>query len=101
MAESQPGYVIKMVAKPGRGDTLFELATKYIKESGASDPWVMCAVPGEPDTMWSLELFKDEGAKSRYEGSEDADKWRDEILDLLAEPPLRVEVRPRTASWLK
>lgn len=100
MAKSQPGYVIKMVAKPGRGDTLFELATKYIKQSGASDTWVMCAVPGEPDTMWALELFTDEETKSRYENSEEADRFRDEILDLLVEPPLRVDVRPRTASWL-
>lgn len=100
MSKSQPGYVIKMVAKPGSGNTLFDLATNYIRQSGASDRWVMCSVPGEPDTMWAFEFFVDDDARKRYEESDLADKFRDEILELLAEPPLRVEVRPRSASWI-
>jgi hypothetical protein len=52
-----------MIAKPGSGDALFELATNYIRQCGSSDRWVMCSVPGEPDT-----------------GSELADKSRDEIM---------------------
>lgn len=99
--KKQPGYVIKMVAKPGNGSILFKLATDYIKQSGASDRWVMCSVPDEPDILWAFEFFISEDIKAQYEGSELADKFRNEILDLLAEPPLRVEVRPESASWIK
>lgn len=89
-----------MVAKPGRGNDLRQLATEYIKKSGASDKWVMCSVPDEPDTMWAFEFFTNEEARQRYEGSENADTFRDAIMDLLSEAPLRVEVRPHSASWL-
>ena len=33
----QPAYIIKMRAKPGAGDKLFELATIGMAKSGASD----------------------------------------------------------------
>lgn len=99
--KSQPGYIIKMVAKTGKGSLLFKLATEYIKKTGASDHWVMCSVPNEPDTLWAFEFFINEDIKAKYEGSELADKFRGEILDLLAEPPFRIDVRPESASWFK
>lgn len=100
MSKTRPGYIIKMVAKSGESDSLFALAEKYIRQSGASDHWVFCRVPGEPDTLWAFEFFIDENAKAAYEGSPLADAFRDEIMALLAEPPLRIEVHPVAASWL-
>ncbi|MFJ3699595.1 hypothetical protein ACIPW9_36645 [Streptomyces sp. NPDC090052] len=44
----------------------------------------MCAVPGELDTTWALELSKYEGARA----CDQADRFRDEIVGQLAEPLL-------------
>lgn len=67
MAESQPGYDIKMVAIPGHGDTLRRLVTDGMTRANAGGTWVTL---------------------------------RDEIIDHLAEPPLRIPVTPFSASWL-
>jgi hypothetical protein len=50
--------------------------------------------------LWTFELFESEEAKASYEESDLADRLRDEIIDLLAEPPLRIAVTPFSASWL-
>ncbi len=100
MIEGQPGYVIKMVAKPGNGDTLRKLATDGMRIANEGGTWVHCNVENEPDTLWTFEFFESEEAKARYEESDLADKLRDEIIDLLAEPPLRIAVTPFSASWL-
>ena len=82
MAESQPGYDIKMVAKPGNGDTLRRLVTDGMTRANAGGTWVHCLVDGEPDTLWTLELFESEEAKANYEESDLADTLRDEIIDI-------------------
>ena len=100
MTEGQPGYVIKMVAKPGNGDILRRLVTDGMAQANTGGTWVHCLVDDEPDTEWTFELFESEEAKANYEQSDLSDKLRDEIIDLLAEPPLRVSVTPFSASWL-
>src|SRR4051794_8575815 len=96
--KGQPGYVMKMVAKPGKGDTLRKLATDGMRIANEGGMWVHCLVENEPDTLWTFDFFESEEAKAKYEKSDLADKLRDEILDLLAEPPLRIVVTPFSAS---
>jgi len=95
--QDQPAYIIKMRAKPGMGDKLFELATVGMAKSGASDRFIIAREDGDPDTLWNIEVFKSEEAKALYENSPLADELRDEIIDLLAEPPMRIAVHPYSA----
>ena len=98
MLQDQPGYVIKMRAKPGTGDKLFELCTAGMEKSSASDPLIICREDEDPDVLWCIEVFKSDEAKDAYENGPLADELRDEILDLLAEPPMRIPVHPYSAS---
>jgi quinol monooxygenase YgiN len=95
--QDQPAYLIRMRAKPGMGDKLFELATTGMAKSGASERFIIAREDDDPDTLWNIEVFKSEEAKSQYENSPLADELRDEIIDLLAEPPMRIAVHPYSA----
>ncbi len=95
--QDQPAYIIKMRAKPGFGDKLFALATAGMEKSGASDRYTLVREDGDPDVLWNVEVFKSEEAKAEYENSPLADELRNEIIDLLAEPPTRIPVHPYSA----
>ena len=95
--KDQPSYVIRMRAKPGSGDRLFELATAGMAKSDSSDRFVMLREDADPDVLWNIEVFRSVEDKDRYETSDLADELRDEIIDLLAEPPMRIEVHPYAA----
>lgn len=95
--QDQPAYIIKMVAKPGQGDRLFELATAGMEKSGSSDRYIIAREDANPDVLWNMEVFRSVEAKDAYENSPLADELRDEIIGLLAEPPMRVEVHPYSA----
>lgn len=99
-AKGQPGYVIKMVAKSGNIDLLRKLATDGMRIANPGGNWVHCVVENEPNTLWTFEFFENEATKANYEESDLADKLRDEIIDLLAEPPIRISVTPFSASWI-
>ncbi|MFJ3456307.1 putative quinol monooxygenase [Scandinavium goeteborgense] len=99
--QDQPAYIIKMRAKPGLGDKLFELATIGMTKSGASDRFIIAREDDDPDTLWNFEVFKSDEAKAQYENSPLADELRDEIIGLLAEPPMRIAVHPYSALPLK
>lgn len=87
-----------MRAKPGLGDKLFELATIGMAKSGASDRFIMAREDGDPDVLWNFEVFKSDEAKAAYENSPLADELREEIIGLLAEPPMRIAVHPYSAA---
>ncbi len=95
---SQPAYIIKMRAKPGTGDKLFELATAGMKKSGSSDRFIILREDNDPDVLWNMEVFRSDAAKENYENSPLADELRDEILSLLAEPPLRIAAHPYSVA---
>jgi quinol monooxygenase YgiN len=95
--QSQPAYIIKMRAKPGLGDKLFELASAGMEKSGSSDRFIIAREDDDPDVLWNMEVFKSDQAKDAYENSPLADELRDEIIGLLAEPPMRVAVHPYSA----
>jgi quinol monooxygenase YgiN len=67
-------------------------------KSGASDPFIICREDDDPDVLWCAEVFKSDEAKDAYENGPLADELRDEILDVLAEPPMRIPVHPYSAS---
>lgn len=94
----QPAYIIRMRAKPGAGDKLFELATVGMEKSGASDRFIIAREDDDPDVLWTIEVFNSEQTKSDYEVSPLADTLRNEIIELLAEPPMRIAVHPYSAS---
>ena len=96
--QSQPSYIIRMKAKPGMGDKLFELATVGMEKSGASDRFIMMREAEDPDVLWNIEVFRSKEAKDNYENSPLADELRDEIIDLLAEPPMRIDAHPYSAA---
>ncbi|ACZ89100.1 putative quinol monooxygenase [Streptosporangium roseum] len=95
--QDQPAYIIKMRAKPGLGDQLFELATAGMKKSGSSDRFIMAREDEDPDVLWNFEVFRSEEVKDAYENGPLADELRDEIIGLLAEPPMRIPVHPYSA----
>lgn len=95
--KDQPAYIIKMRAKPGHGDRLFELATAGMEKSAASDRFIIAREDEDPDTLWNFEVFRSEEAKDAYENSPLADELRGEIIGLLAEPPMRIPVHPYSA----
>jgi quinol monooxygenase YgiN len=93
--KDQPTYIIQMRAKPGMGDKLFELATAGMVKSGSSDRFIMLREDNDPDVLWNIEVFRSQEAKDAYENSPLAEELREEILDLLAGPPLmRVDAHP-------
>ncbi|MCJ2062233.1 hypothetical protein MKK63_05900 [Methylobacterium sp. J-088] len=96
--QDRPAYIIRMRAKPGTRDRLFELATIGMAKSGASDRYIIAREDGNPDVLWNIEVFNSDEAKDRYENSPLADSLRDEIIELLAEPPMRIAVHPYSAS---
>jgi quinol monooxygenase YgiN len=95
--QDQPAYIIKMRAKPGQGDRLFELATAGMEKSNASDRFTILREDGDPDVLWNVEVFRSDEAKAAYEDGPLADELRDEIIGLLAEPPMRIPVHPYSA----
>lgn len=95
--QEQPAYIIRMRSKPGNGNKLFELATAGMFKSDASDRFIILREDDDPDVLWNVEVFRSIEAKEGYETSTLADELRDEILDLLAEPPMRIPVHPYSA----
>lgn len=96
--QNRPGYLIKMRAKPDLGEKLFNLASTSMKKSGASDRYMIVREDDDQAVLWAIEIFNSDEAKVDYESSQLADELRDEIIDLLAEPPLRIAVHPYSAS---
>ncbi len=95
--QQQPAYIIKMRAKPGHGDKLFELSTAGMEKANCSNRYIIAREDDDPDVLWNMEVFTSVEAKDGYEHSPLADELRDEIIDLLAEPPMRIAVHPYSA----
>ncbi|MGH7910957.1 MAG: putative quinol monooxygenase [Candidatus Dormibacteraceae bacterium] len=95
--QDQPAYIINMRAKSGCGDKLFKLATAGMQNSGSSDRFILAREDADPDVLLNVEVFGSREAKDAYEESPLADQLRDEIIDLLAERPMRIEVHPSSA----
>jgi hypothetical protein len=55
--------VLKMRAKPGMGDALFEFTTSlhYTDDPDLPVDWFLCRADDDPDVLWALEFYKDGG----------------------------------------
>jgi quinol monooxygenase YgiN len=101
LSPSQPGTVLKFQAKPGKGDRLFEL-TNQLHFTGDPDgptDWVLCRADDDPDTLWAFEFYKDDASFERHFSNPEIDKNHEEVIDLLAGPPTRVNVRPAYSGF--
>jgi quinol monooxygenase YgiN len=69
-----------------------------MQKSDSSDRFIMLREDAAPDVLWNIEVFRSIDAKEAYETSDMADELRDEIIDLLVEPPVRIEAHPTPPS---
>ena len=94
MYDGQPGYVLKMQAKPGMGDVLFELTTNLHHTGDPDGPvdWALCRVEGEPDTLWAFEFYKDEESFTRHYSNPAHDAGHQQVFDVLTGMPFRAKV---------
>jgi quinol monooxygenase YgiN len=95
MHRNQPGVVLKMKAKPGKGDALFEL-TNSLHHTG-DDPdgpvnWALRRADDDPDILWAFEFYRDDESFTRHYSDTSRDDGHNQVIDLLAEMPLRVDV---------
>ena len=94
ISPSQPGTVLKMRAKTGNGDALFELTNKLHDNGDPDGPvdWLLCRDDNNPDTLWAFEFYKDAESFMRHFTNPAIEVGHDEVLALLAEMPTRIEV---------
>ena len=67
------------------------------RNQGPPTGFIIAREDADPDVLWNLEVFRSDEAKDAYEGSPLADELRDQIIGLLAEPPMRIKVHPYSA----
>ncbi|CUU48962.1 putative quinol monooxygenase [Clostridium beijerinckii] len=101
ISPNQPGTVLKMRAKTGKGDDLFELTNKLHYNGDPDGPvnWLFCRDDNDSDTLWAFELYKDENSFIRHFTNPAIEEGHDEVLELLAEMPMRVEVHTVYSSF--
>ncbi|KOS05765.1 hypothetical protein AM493_06735 [Flavobacterium akiainvivens] len=92
--KGQPGVVLKMQAKEGKGDELFEVATDLHYNGDVDGPvdWVLCRTKNNPDVLWAFEFYKDDASFERHYSNPAMDEGHQRILDLLGEMPMRADV---------
>ncbi|MFU0803513.1 hypothetical protein ABH527_010550 [Staphylococcus warneri] len=92
---NQPGVVIKMKAKEGRGQELFDLClkAKHLEELGIDDPtdWVLCRSDEDNDVLLAFEFFRSDEAKDNHYSKPSTEDETNEIMELLADIPQRID----------
>lgn len=91
IASSQPGNVLKMVAKDGKGKELFDYTNQlhYTGDPDGPTDWMLCQEDGTENTLWAFEFYKDEPSFTRHFSDEDVDEEHDSVIDLLGGFPMR------------
>ncbi len=64
--QDQPAYIIEMRAKPGTGNRLFELATRGMVKSGASDRFIILREDANPDVTCSGTLRSSDPMQQKH-----------------------------------
>ncbi|MFT8342209.1 putative quinol monooxygenase [Clostridium beijerinckii] len=92
--KNQPGVVLRMHAKPGKGDELFQLTTNLHYNGDPDGPvdWALCRSNEEPDTLWAFEFYRDDESFTRHYSNPAMDEGHNKVFDLLADMPLRADV---------
>ncbi|PZE57311.1 antibiotic biosynthesis monooxygenase [Curtobacterium sp. MCPF17_047] len=101
LTSNQPGTVLQFQAKPGMGDRLFELtnALHFTGDPDGPTDWVLCRADDDPDTLWAFEFYADDASFERHFADPVIDANHEEVIDLLAAPPMRVTVRPAFSGF--
>ncbi|WP_223266635.1 putative quinol monooxygenase [Staphylococcus warneri] len=96
----QPGTVLKMTAKEGKGEELFNLTNKMHYNGDPDGPidWVLCRAVDDPDVLWAFEFYKDDASFKRHFDNPVIDEGHDKVIELLADMPMRVEVHAMYSS---
>lgn len=96
LCPGQPGVVIKMTAKEGHSEELFQLCldAKHLDRPESDDPvdWALCRSDENPDTLWAFEFFRDDEALKSHYGKPATDSETDQIMEVLDGVPQRVFV---------
>jgi len=101
ISTKQPCTVLNMHAKAGKGDDLFELTNKlhYTGDPDGPVDWVLCRDDNDPDSLWAFEFYKDEDSFRRHLNDPSLKDGHNEVFELLAEMPTRVEVHAVFSSF--
>jgi quinol monooxygenase YgiN len=82
----QPGMVLRIKAKPGRGDELFNVCTELHFNGDPDGPvdWVLSRSDEDPDTMWAFEFYRDDASFDRHYSNPALDDGHQRVVDLAA-----------------
>jgi len=99
--KNQPGVVLRMLAKPGKGDELFELTTNLHNNGDPDGPvdWALCRSDEEPDTLWAFEFYRDGESFTRHYSNPALDEGHEKVMNLLADMPLRADVHIISSNY--
>lgn len=87
MQRNQPGYVIRIKAKPGMGGELLKVCTELHLNGDPDGPvdWVLSTSDDEPDTLWAFEFYRDDDSFDRHYSNPALDEGHQRVVDLLAD----------------
>ncbi len=87
LSKGQPGMFLKMRAKAGKGDALFELSNKLHYNGDPDGPvdWVLCRDKNDPDIMYAFEFYKDADSFKRHYNDSSLDAGHNALVELVAE----------------
>jgi quinol monooxygenase YgiN len=99
---SKPGVLLKMRARSGGGDALAKIITDlhYVEDADGPVDWLVSRDDDEPEVIWVTEFYRDQQSFDRHyaESNEEVEQRHERLIELLAEPPMRVMVHPVASS---
>jgi quinol monooxygenase YgiN len=99
---TKPGVLLRMRAQPGQGRQLAEFITDlhYVEDADGPVDWLIVNDDDDPEVIWVTEFYRDQESFDRHyaETNEEIEKRHEQVIELLAEPPLRVMVHPVASS---
>jgi quinol monooxygenase YgiN len=83
---NQPGMVLRIKAKPGKGEELFQMCTDLHFTGDPDGPvdWVLTRCDEEPDVMWAFEFYRDDASFDRHYGDPTLQAGHQRVIDLAA-----------------
>jgi quinol monooxygenase YgiN len=99
---TKPGVLLKMRARPGGGDELAEFITRlhHVEDPDGPVDWLVSRDDDDPEAIWITEFYRDQDSFDRHYAAtnEEIEKRHERVMELLAEPPMRVMVHPVASS---
>lgn len=99
---TKPGVLLKFRAHPGEGAALAKVLTDlhHVEDADGPVDWLVSREDETPDVIWVTEFYRDQESFDRHyaESNESVEQRHDDLIERLAEPPMRVMVHPVAAS---